>query len=212
MYQCATWPSQKANNLIFFLCQKKKKTRKIHEKCLILESKLFQLRSKSENKDDSLDVSNNIENVATNQSPEEQPAKRKFGEHLTFTRKVVKLESSRQISPAMNIKASSIAGLSPLLKRAKASESYKLSPVNDEKSETYSILKKPRLIQNQVKKSDLRPSRLNHIPTLSTIVAEPTSSNQQQQTTSQQQLPPSSSLKIAGLNNRFRFGSFAKPN
>lgn len=183
--------------------------RKIEEKCSILESKLFQLESKNDSKNDSLERSNNMENLYDNQSSSEQhPAKRKFGEHLTtFPRKVIKLESSRQISPAMNIKASSIAGLSPLLKRAKSSESYKLSPVNDDKPETFSILKKPRLIQNQTKKSDLRPVRLNNFPTPMTL-SEPTLSNEPQK------LPSSSSLssRFTNLDNRFRFGSLSKPN
>lgn len=183
--------------------------RKIEEKCSILESKLFQLESKNDSKNDSLERSNNMENLSDNQSPSEQhPAKRKFGEHLTsFPRKVIKLESARQISPAMNIKASSIAGLSPLLKRAKSSESYKLSPVNDDKPETFSILKKPRLIQNQTKKSDLRPVRLNNFPTPLTL-SEPTLSNEPQK------LPSSSSVssRFTNLDNRFRFGSLSKPN
>lgn len=181
-----------------------------------MESKLFQLESKNESRNDSLERSDNIENVTENQSPtEHQSAKRKFGEHLSLPRKIVKLESARQISPAMNIKASSIAGLSPLLKRTK-SESYKLSPLSDEKADTFSILRKPRLIQHTTKKSDLRPMRLNSFHTLSTV-AEPTTSDQQKpppQKQQQQQLPSTSSLSSRrfNLDNRFRLGSLSKPN
>ncbi|XP_031618478.1 E3 ubiquitin-protein ligase TRAIP-like [Contarinia nasturtii] len=181
---------------------------KLEEKCSILESKVFQLESNSENRNDTVDRLNGSELVNENQSPtEQQPAKRKFGEHLSsFPRKVVKLETSRTVSPSMCVKASSIAGLSPLLKRSKSADLHKLSPAADQKSETFSIMKKPRLIQNQSKKSELRPMRPNKVPTLSTItdnqsqsVFKPTSSS-------------SLSSKLSTLDNRFRLGSFSKQN
>lgn len=117
------------------------------------------MESNRENKNDSSVHSDITDNATDKQSPTDQQsaAKRKFGEHLSLPRKVARLDITRNVSPSMCIKASSIAGLSPLLKRTKSADFHKLSPVNDEKTETFSILKKPRLIQNQSKKSDLRP-------------------------------------------------------
>ncbi|XP_055322394.1 E3 ubiquitin-protein ligase TRAIP-like isoform X2 [Sitodiplosis mosellana] len=171
------------------LCKDEKS--KLEEKCSILESKLFQLESNRENKNDSSDRLNIIDNAIENKSPtEQQSAKRKFGEHLSLPRKVAKLETTRNVSPSMCVKASSIAGLSPLLKRTKSADLHKLSPVNDEKSETYSILKKPRLIQHHAKKSELRPLRLNKVPTLSSVDEASTSSSDPSQAS--KELPPSS--------------------
>lgn len=188
-------------------------SRKLEEKCSVLESKVFQLESNSnnENKNDSFERLNNSENVVDNQSPtDQQPAKRKFGEHLNFHKKMIRLDAARNVSPSMCIKASSIAGLSPLLKRTKSAESYKLSPINDDKAETFSILKKPRLIQNQTKKSELRPLRLHKASTLSSV-DDPTTSNDQ--TSSIPELPSSSlNNRFTNLNNRFRLGSLSKPS
>lgn len=176
-----------------------------------MESKVFQLESKN----DSVDRLNSSDTATENQSPtEQQPAKRKFGEHLaSFPRKVVKLEATtRNVSPSMCVKASSIAGLSPLLKRSKSADLHKLSPANEQKAETFSIMKKPRLIQNQTKKSELRPMvRPNKVPTLSNIDESTPIGNQSQ---SVFKTIPSSSLsnKLSSLDNRFRLGSFSKPN
>lgn len=180
-----------------------------------MESKLFQLESNRENKNDSSDRLNITDNVTEKQSPVDQQsaAKRKFGEHLSLPRKVARLDITRNVSPSMCVKASSIAGLSPLLKRTKSAEMHKLSPVNDEKTETFSILKKPRLIQNQSKKSELRPLRLNKVPTLSSVNEATTSSSEPIQPTQSKELPSNSlSGKFASLNNRFRLGSLSKPN
>lgn len=184
----------------------------MEEKCSILESKLFQLESSRENKNDSVERLNISDNSTENKSPaEENPAKRKFGDHLSMPRKVARLETARNISPSMSIKASSIAGLSPLLKRTKSADLHKLSPLNDEKSDTYSILKKPRLIQHHGKKSELRPIRLNKIPSLSNVDEMTASSSDQSQST--KELPSSSlSSRFTNLNNRFRLGSLSKPN
>lgn len=187
-----------------------------------MESKLFQL----ENKNDSSDRLSISDNATENKSPtEQQPTKRKFGEYLSLPAKVARLETTRNISPSMCVKASSIAGLSPLLKRTKSADLHKLSPANDDKSETFSILKKPRLIQHHTKKSELRPLNkmstlsLNKAPTLSRIeslrasgtINEATalSSDQSQ---SSKELPSSSlSSKFTNLNNRYRLGSLSKP-
>lgn len=187
--------------------------RKLEEKCSILESKLFQLESNRENKNDSVERLNTSDNATEGKSPtEQQPAKRKFGEHLSLPRKIAKLETTRNRSPSMCVKASSIAGLSPLLKRTKSAELHKLSPVNDEKSETYSILKKPRLIQLHTKKSELRPLRLNKNPTLSSV-DEATASSNDHPSQPSKELPSSSlSSRFTNLNNRFRLGSLSKPN
>lgn len=186
--------------------------RKLEEKCSVLESRVFQLESNNENKNDSTDRLNNSENMSEKKSPVEQPStKRTFGEHLTFHKRVVKLESGRNVSPSMCVKASSIAGLSPLMKRTKSAESYKLSPpVNNEKSDTYSILKKPRLIQHHTKKSELRPLRLNNAPTLSSVDKAAASSDHEHTTNH----PYTSGLssQMSSLNSRFRLGSLSKPN
>lgn len=179
----------------------------MEEKCSILESKLFQLENSSDNVNKSKDDS--IESGVENQSPtEHQPGKRKFGEHLSFPRKVITLESARHISPSLCVKSSSIAGLSPLLKRTKSADLHKLSPANDDKTETFSILRKPRLIHQQTKKSELRPSKLNKVPTYS--------NNEGISATNDLSMPskihPQSSLsKMMNLDNRFRLGSLSKP-
>lgn len=182
----------------------------MEEKCSELESRVFQLESNNENKNVSSDSLNNSENMMEKKSPIEQmPIKRTFGEHLKFHKKSIKLESGRNVSPSLCVKASSIAGLSPLLKRTKSAELHKLSPpVNNDKSDTFSILKKPRLIQQNSKKSDLRPLRLNNAPTLSNIdktpnINPPTSNNG---------FSNGLSSQISSLNNRFRLGSLSKPN
>lgn len=187
----------------------------MEEKCSILESRVFQLESNNVNKNDSTDDSlNNSENTNENKSPTDRlPNKRTFGEHSMFHRKVVALESYRKTSPSTSIKASSIGGLSPLLKRTKSAESYKLSPLSkDAKSETFSILQKPRLINHQTKKSVLRPSRLEKKSVMSTLssVNENPAADQAKSTNFTFSNMPNS--QMTNLNNRFRMGALSKPN
>lgn len=122
-------------------------------------------------------------------------------------------------SPSLSIKSSSIAGLSPLLKRTKSAESYKLSPLSNDKPETFSILKKPRLIQNQhqSKKSELRPQRLiaPNIPNSFNVNATATTGhirNQQSQSIIDPNTATGFSNKLSNLNNRFRSGTLSKFN
>lgn len=168
------------------------------------------MESKSENKNDSSDRLNNSDNTSEKGSPSDHPPmKRTFGEHLAFHKKSVKLESGRNVSPSLCVKASSIAGLSPLLKRTKSAESYKLSPpINGEKSDTFSILKKPRLIQQNSKKSELRPLRLNNAMTISNADKSSSLAQSDQVKNTANGL----SSQISSLNNRFRLGSLSKPS
>lgn len=145
-----------------------------------------------------------------NQSPVDQAIKRKFGEHLSLPRKVIKLDGTRNVSPSMCIKSSSIAGLSPLLKRTKSSDLHKLSPANEDKTENFSILKKPRLIHHQTKKSELRPIRLITPSSLSHSNETVANGDRSQAATSL----PSSSLGSnlnSKLDNRFGLRPLSKP-
>lgn len=206
-------------HLFDILCEYK--FRKLEEKCSVLESRVFQLENINDSKNNSTDRFNSSgDSMIENRSPTAQqaqqpqsstvPVKRTFGDHLTFHKKSVKLESSagRHPSPSMLVKASSIAGLSPLLKRTKSAESHKLSPIgNADKSDTFSILRKPRLIQNQTKKSELRPIRLNKASTLSTVDEK---SNTDTQSTNRNYA--SVNGQISSFNNKFRLGGLSKPN
>lgn len=197
-------------------------SRKLEEKCSVLESRVFQLENSNDNKNNSTDrLNSSSESMIENRLPTEQqaqspsssmPVKRTFGDHLTFHKKCVKMESAgRNLSPSMCVKASSIAGLSPLLKRTKSAESYKLSPIgNDEKPDTFSILRKPRLIQHHTKKSELRPIRLNKASTLSSV-DEKLASNGDAQSTNRNQYTSLNS-QTSGFNGKFRLGGLSKPN
>lgn len=120
----------------------------------------------------------------------------------------------------MSIRSSSIAGLSPLLKRTKSAESYKLSPLSNDKPETFSILKKPRLIQNhhQSKKSELRPQRLisQNMPNSFNVNATTTSTSsridQSQSIFDSNIAATGFSNKLSNLNSRFRSGTLSKFN
>lgn len=189
--------------------------RKLEEKCSELESRVFQLESSSENKNDSTDRLNSSDNSAEKSSPiDHPPMKRTFGEHLVFHKKSSKLESvGRNVSPSLCVKASSIAGLSPLMKRTKSAESYKLSPpVNSEKSDTFSILRKPRLITQVSKKSELRPLRLNNAQTISNADKFTSLAQSDQVQNSKNAVANGLSGQISSLNNRFRLGSLSKPS
>lgn len=193
----------------------------------MLESRVFQLENSNDSKNNSTDrLNSSSESMIENQLPTEQqhhqqphtsslpmPIKRTFGDHLTFHKKSDKMElaAGRNFSPSMCIKASSIAGLSPLLKRTKSAEAYKLSPnSNDDKSDTFSILKKPRLIQNHTKKSALRPIRLNKVPTLSSLDEKSTCDNSDGQSINRNYTTVSG--QTSGFNGKFRFGGISKPN
>lgn len=188
--------------------------RKLEEKCSVLESRVFQLENSSDSKNDSADrMNSSTESMIENRSPTEQQttvqSKRTFGDHLTFHKKCVKLDSAagRNLSPSMCVKASSIAGLSPLLKRTKSAECYKLSPVgNDDKPDTFSILKKPRLIQHHTKKSELRPVRLNKAST------QPNAAPANGDAQSANRNFTSMNTQTAGFNSKFRLGGLSKPN
>lgn len=156
----------------------------------------------------------NISDGIENKSPTEYPldiGKRKFGEHLTFPRKLIKIENGRNVSPSLSVKASSIAGLSPLLKRTKSADLHKLSPANNDKTETFSILKKPRLIQQNAKKIELRSSKWVNVATFGEDknIREDEKSNEQTQNS--KFLPQSSLSRAMNLDNRYRFGSLSKP-
>lgn len=185
------------------------KFRKLEEKCSILESKLFQVESNSGNQNNSAERLNSTDLTDTEKESltEQQPAKRKFGEHLSLPRKVTKLETGRNVSPSMCIKASSIAGLSPLFKRTKSADLHKLSPLNNEKTETFSILKKPRLIQHPTRLRSIKPNKL---PALSSIDSAPFTLDASHPSRD----VPSTSLgsRLMNLDNRFRLGSLSKPN
>lgn len=102
--------------------------------------------------------------------------------------------------------------MSPLLKRTKSAESYKMSPLGNDQTEIYSIMKKPRLVQTHSKKSDLRPQRLQMPSSLSSTSIS-TSLNTDAQSTTDPSQPSSSSLgsRLGGLNtNRFRLGPLTK--
>lgn len=181
----------------------------------MLESRVFQLENINDSKYTSTDrLNSSSESMIENKSPTGQqaqlqpqamPIKRTFGDHLTFHKK----SAGRNLSPSMLVKASSIAGLSPLLKRTKAAESYKLSPItNDDKSDTFSILKKPRLIQNQTKKSELRPIRLNKATALSTVDDKQASASDAQSTNRNY---VSVNSQTSSLNGKFRLGGLSKP-
>lgn len=192
----------------------------MEEKCSVLESRVFQLENSGESKNNSIDRLNSSNDSMIENGPptEQQPSslvspplaqiKRKFGDHLTFHKKCVKIESAgRNVSPSMCIKASSIAGLSPLLKRTKSAESYKLSPIaNDDKPETFSILKKPRLIQHHTKKSELRP-----IPSQKVLTLSSSASNGEAQITINRNYTSMNS-QTSGFNSKFRLGGLSKPN
>lgn len=181
----------------------------------MLESRVFQLENTNDNKNNSTDrLNSSSESMIENRSPtgqqaqlpqSEMPVKRTFGDHLTFHKKA----AGRNLSPSMLVKASSIAGLSPLLKRTKSAELHKLSPINnDEKSDTFSILKKPRLIQQNSKKSELRPIRLNKGSALSTVDEKQASNGGDAQSTNRN----FASIKTSSFNNKFRLGGLSKPN
>lgn len=181
----------------------------------MLESRVFQLENTNDNKNNSTDrLNSSSESMIENKSPADQqlqpqplvPIKRTFGDHLTFHKK----SAGRNLSPSMLVKASSIAGLSPLLKRTKSAESYKLSPIaNDEKPDTFSILKKPRLIQHHSKKSELRPIRLNKASTLSSVDEKVVSNSGEQ---SMNRNYASVNNQTSGFNSKFRLGGLSKPN
>lgn len=206
------WFDSFCNAFFFVFCT----FRKLEEKCSVLESRVFQLENTSDNKNNSTDrLNSSSESMIENKSPTGQqaqppqstmPVKRTFGDHLTFHKK----SAGRNLSPSMLVKASSIAGLSPLLKRTKSAESYKLSPINnDEKSETFSILKKPRLIQHHSKKSELRPIRLNKASALSTV-DEKLASNGEAQATNRNFATING--QTSSFNSKFRLGGLSKPN
>lgn len=182
----------------------------------MLESRVFQLENINDNKNNSTDrLNSSNESMTENRSPAEQQAqppssmssiKRTFGDHLTFHKKC----AGRNLSPSMCVKASSIAGLSPLLKRTKSAESYKLSPIaNDEKPDTFSFLKKPRLIHNHTKKSELRPIRLNKASTLSSV-DENLAMNGDAKAINRNFTSLNS--QTSGFNSKFRLGGLSKPN
>lgn len=193
----------------------------------MLESRVFQLENSNDSKNNSTDRLNSsndsmIENkspTAEQLHPSSMTAKRKFGDHLTFHKKCVQIESAggRNISPSLSIKASSIAGLSPLLKRTKSAESYKLSPIGDSEkpTDTFSILKKPRLIQQHTKKSELRPMRLNKVPSTLSSVDEKMASNSGAGGSDAQSFNRNYTTMLgqtSGFNNKFRLGGLSKPN
>lgn len=148
------------------------KHRKLEEKCSLLESRIFQL----ENRNDSIDC--DIENMTYNKPiavPDKSNAEDKNSKS-SLPKQSVRIDFEKTVSafyklsaivyftkkilifipqvkmPALNIRSSSIAGLSPLLKRAKTSDTYKLSPINNDKPETFSILKRPRLLQSHIRR------------------------------------------------------------
>lgn len=193
-----------------------------------------------ENRNDS-DIENSM--IEKNAKTAEKSAGLSFTEILSHPMKTIKLDLGKNVcfigklsfncyslkclfiivffifqlkSPSLSIKSSSIAGLSPLLKRTKSAESYKLSPLSNDKPETYSILKRPRLIQNhhQSKKSELRPQRLI-APNSFNVNATATTShirNQQSQSIIDPNTASGFSNKLSNLNNRFRSGTLSKFN